>query len=198
MANIRTEGLVKRFGKFAAVDHVDINIPEGSLTAILGPSGCGKTTLLRCISGLIEADGGKHLHRQERRHARAAVQAQPGLRLSASGHVSAHDRVPEHPLGLGAAQVSQREDEVPHRRDAAPRSSGGDGAARLSRALRRPGPACGHRPRPGARARRHAARRAAQPARRQAARRAETGDRRDPSPHRAAPSSWSPTIRAKP
>jgi ABC-type Fe3+/spermidine/putrescine transport system ATPase subunit len=59
MANIRTEGLVKRFGKFTAVDHVDIAIPEGSLTAILGPSGCGKTTLLRCISGLIEADDGK-------------------------------------------------------------------------------------------------------------------------------------------
>jgi putative spermidine/putrescine transport system ATP-binding protein len=59
MANIRTEGLVKRFGKFTAVDQVDINIPEGSLTAILGPSGCGKTTLLRCISGLIEADGGR-------------------------------------------------------------------------------------------------------------------------------------------
>jgi len=59
MANIRTEGLVKRFGKFVAVDHVDVNIPEGSLTAILGPSGCGKTTLLRCISGLIEVDGGK-------------------------------------------------------------------------------------------------------------------------------------------
>lgn len=58
MANIRTEGLVKRFGKFIAVDHVDLNIPEGSLTAILGPSGCGKTTLLRCISGLIETDGG--------------------------------------------------------------------------------------------------------------------------------------------
>lgn len=59
MANIRTESLVKRFGKFIAVDHVDVNIPEGSLTAILGPSGCGKTTLLRCISGLIEVDAGK-------------------------------------------------------------------------------------------------------------------------------------------
>ncbi len=61
MANIRTEGLVKRFGKFVAVDQVDLNIPEGSLTAILGPSGCGKTTLLRCISGLVETDGGRVL-----------------------------------------------------------------------------------------------------------------------------------------
>ena len=61
MADIRTEGLVKRFGKFTAVDNVDISIPEGSLTAILGPSGCGKTTLLRCISGLLETDGGRIL-----------------------------------------------------------------------------------------------------------------------------------------
>jgi ABC-type Fe3+/spermidine/putrescine transport system ATPase subunit len=55
---IRTEGLVKRYDKVAAVDHVDLNIREGSLTAILGPSGCGKTTLLRCVAGLIEADAG--------------------------------------------------------------------------------------------------------------------------------------------
>lgn len=59
MANIRTERLVKRFGDVAAVDHVDLEIREGSFTTILGPSGCGKTTLLRCIAGLVEADGGK-------------------------------------------------------------------------------------------------------------------------------------------
>ena len=59
MASIRTEGLLKRFGDVAAVDSVDVTIREGSLTAILGPSGCGKTTLLRCIAGLIEPDGGR-------------------------------------------------------------------------------------------------------------------------------------------
>ena len=61
MANIRTERLIKRFGDVAAVDHVDLEIREGSFTAILGPSGCGKTTLLRCIAGLAEPDGGKVL-----------------------------------------------------------------------------------------------------------------------------------------
>src|SRR4030095_11019948 len=61
MANIRTERLVKRFGDVAAVDHVDLEIREGSFTAILGPSGCGKTTLLRCIAGLAEVDEGKVL-----------------------------------------------------------------------------------------------------------------------------------------
>jgi putative spermidine/putrescine transport system ATP-binding protein len=59
MANIRTERLVKRFGDVAAVDHVDLEIRDGSFTAILGPSGCGKTTLLRCIAGLAEPDGGR-------------------------------------------------------------------------------------------------------------------------------------------
>lgn len=59
MANVRTEGLTKRFGKVIAVNDVDVEIPEGSLTAILGPSGCGKTTLLRCIAGLTSPDEGR-------------------------------------------------------------------------------------------------------------------------------------------
>ncbi|MEZ4863879.1 MAG: ABC transporter ATP-binding protein [Caldilineaceae bacterium] len=59
MADIRTERLVKRFGDTAAVDQVDLQIREGSFTAILGPSGCGKTTLLRCIAGLAEPDSGR-------------------------------------------------------------------------------------------------------------------------------------------
>jgi putative spermidine/putrescine transport system ATP-binding protein len=59
MADIRTEGLVKRFGSVVAVDHVDMHVRESSLTAILGPSGCGKTTLLRCIAGLAEPDAGR-------------------------------------------------------------------------------------------------------------------------------------------
>ena len=59
MAYVRTEGLTKRFGQVVAVDHVDVEIPEGSLTAILGPSGCGKTTMLRCIAGLTTPDEGR-------------------------------------------------------------------------------------------------------------------------------------------
>lgn len=59
MADIRTESLVKRFGDTAAVDQVNLQIREGSFTAILGPSGCGKTTLLRCIAGLAEPDAGR-------------------------------------------------------------------------------------------------------------------------------------------
>jgi putative spermidine/putrescine transport system ATP-binding protein/spermidine/putrescine transport system ATP-binding protein len=51
-AFVRYQGIVKRFGDVLAVDHVDLDIPEGSLVTLLGPSGCGKTTLLRMLAGL--------------------------------------------------------------------------------------------------------------------------------------------------
>jgi putative spermidine/putrescine transport system ATP-binding protein len=59
MADVRIQELFKKFDQVVAVDHVSVNIAEGSLTAILGPSGCGKTTLLRCIAGLLIPDAGK-------------------------------------------------------------------------------------------------------------------------------------------
>ncbi|GAA2165229.1 sulfate transport system ATP-binding protein [Humibacillus xanthopallidus] len=48
----------KHYGSFLALDDVDIDIPSGSLTALLGPSGSGKSTLLRAIAGLEGLDGG--------------------------------------------------------------------------------------------------------------------------------------------
>src|ERR1700756_3100744 len=48
----------KSFGDFVALDHVDLVVPNGSLTALLGPSGSGKSTLLRTIAGLDQPDSG--------------------------------------------------------------------------------------------------------------------------------------------
>src|SRR3972149_4907633 len=53
--------LTKRFGDFVALDDVSLEIPDGSLTALLGPSGSGKTTLLRIIAGLDVPDTGEVL-----------------------------------------------------------------------------------------------------------------------------------------
>ena len=55
---IRVHNVVKRFGDFVALDGVSVDIPTGSLTALLGPSGGGKSTLLRIIAGLEHPDSG--------------------------------------------------------------------------------------------------------------------------------------------
>jgi sulfate/thiosulfate transport system ATP-binding protein len=55
---IGVEGISKRFDDFPALDDVTIEVPEGSLTALLGPSGSGKSTLLRIIAGLEIPDQG--------------------------------------------------------------------------------------------------------------------------------------------
>jgi sulfate transport system ATP-binding protein len=55
---ITVTGASKRYGDFAALHDVSIEIPDGSLTALLGPSGSGKSTLLRVIAGLETPDSG--------------------------------------------------------------------------------------------------------------------------------------------
>ena len=56
---ISAQHLTKRFGDFYALRDVSVEIPSGSLTALLGPSGGGKSTLLRIIAGLEHADEGR-------------------------------------------------------------------------------------------------------------------------------------------
>jgi multiple sugar transport system ATP-binding protein len=59
MAEIRVENVRKVFGKVVAVDDVSLMIGDREFIVLLGPSGCGKTTLLRCIAGLEQVDGGR-------------------------------------------------------------------------------------------------------------------------------------------
>jgi putrescine transport system ATP-binding protein len=56
---LRLEGVVKRFGDFAAVDGVSLDIYRKELFCLLGGSGCGKTTLLRMLAGFEQPTAGR-------------------------------------------------------------------------------------------------------------------------------------------
>ena len=59
--SIEVRNLHKRFGDTVVCDHLNLDIADGELVALLGPSGSGKTTLLRIIAGLEVADSGSVL-----------------------------------------------------------------------------------------------------------------------------------------
>ena len=56
--SISLHSISKTFGAYKALEDVSLEVPNGSLTALLGPSGSGKTTLLRIVAGLEFADDG--------------------------------------------------------------------------------------------------------------------------------------------
>ncbi|MGF1659888.1 MAG: ABC transporter ATP-binding protein [Rubrimonas sp.] len=61
MAEIRLEGVSKRFGSVTAVQSLDLVAPDGAFVVLLGPTGAGKTTTLRLIAGLERPDQGRVL-----------------------------------------------------------------------------------------------------------------------------------------
>lgn len=55
---IEVTGLVKRFGKFTALDELDLQVTTGEVHGFLGPNGAGKSTTIRVLLGLLRADAG--------------------------------------------------------------------------------------------------------------------------------------------
>jgi multiple sugar transport system ATP-binding protein len=59
MANIKFKNVTKRFGKFTAVDNLNLEVMDREFVCFVGPSGCGKTTCLRMLAGLEEITSGQ-------------------------------------------------------------------------------------------------------------------------------------------
>jgi ABC-2 type transport system ATP-binding protein len=58
-AAIEATGLVKDFGRFRAVDGIDLEVRQGEIFGVLGPNGAGKTTALRMLATLLPIDAGR-------------------------------------------------------------------------------------------------------------------------------------------
>src|SRR3954453_18251431 len=56
---VQIEQVVKTFGPFTALDHVDLTVRRGEVVVVIGPSGSGKSTLCRCINRLETIDSGR-------------------------------------------------------------------------------------------------------------------------------------------
>ena len=56
---IQASGLVRRFGKFVAVDHVDVELVRGEVLGLLGANGAGKTTTIRMLCGTLPPTAGQ-------------------------------------------------------------------------------------------------------------------------------------------
>jgi len=56
---IRTENLCKRFHRTVALDGLDLEVPEGSIYALVGPNGAGKTTTIKVLLNLLRPSSGR-------------------------------------------------------------------------------------------------------------------------------------------
>jgi sulfate transport system ATP-binding protein len=108
--------VVKRFGDFAALDRVRLEIRSGELLALLGPSGSGKTTLLRIVAGLEWPDDGQVLFDGEDALARPASERHVGFvfqHYALFRHMTVFENVA---FGLRARPRRERPDEAEIRR----------------------------------------------------------------------------------
>ena len=83
--------LVRKFGSFTAVDHVNFEVQRGEIFGLLGPNGAGKTTTFRMLCGLLPATGGVlRVAGVDLRHARASARQRIGYvaqKFSLYGHL---------------------------------------------------------------------------------------------------------------
>jgi len=85
-AILTTNRLTKRFGKFTAVDALDIRVNRGDIFGFLGPNGAGKSTTIRMILGLIKPDAGEIcLFGDNLKHKRGSILGRTGALVEKPG-----------------------------------------------------------------------------------------------------------------
>lgn len=95
---IQIEGVIKAYDDKRVLHGINLSVSRGETVSLIGPSGCGKSTLLRIIMGLIEADSGRVLIKDEivSAHNRQAIRRQMGYVIQSGGlfpHLTARENL---------------------------------------------------------------------------------------------------------
>ena len=85
---LQIQGLVKKFGDNYAVDHIDLDIEQHEIFALLGSSGSGKSTLLRMLAGMETPNQGKIILDTSTASKQSVLGAQEAARRAMAGDVS--------------------------------------------------------------------------------------------------------------
>ena len=122
-ADVRLDGVTKKFDEVTAVDNLSLEVESGKFYALLGPSGCGKTTTLRMIGGFEEPTVGDDLSRRQNRHRPAPAPARRQHRLPELRALPSPDDLRERRVRPPAQGKARRRAEDAGRRDAGHRRS---------------------------------------------------------------------------
>ncbi len=113
---VETRSLVKRFGKFTAVNGLDLEVSRGEIYGLLGPNGAGKTTTIRMLCGLLKATGGEAFvagMRAGDRRCAASIGYMPQETALYPG-LTVHQNIKffAQIFGLAKAEIAEREDRL--------------------------------------------------------------------------------------
>ncbi|WP_428911614.1 ABC transporter ATP-binding protein [Niallia sp. Krafla_26] len=110
---IETTNLTKKFGKFLAVDSLDLQVPKGGIYGFLGPNGAGKSTTIRMLLGLMKETGGQvHIFGKSIKEERLEILKRVGSMVetpSYYGHLSAYENleVTRKILGIEKKEINR-------------------------------------------------------------------------------------------
>jgi len=120
MVKVTIRNLTKRYGRFVALDKLNLEVPNRSLVVLLGPTGAGKTTTLKCVAGVLAPDEGEILFDDKPVTAIPPWERNVALFFQTYAlypHLSVYDNI-AYPLkerGLSKPEIDRRVKEVAER-----------------------------------------------------------------------------------